>query len=67
MAEIKYEDLLKNFGYVKLNDVSLIEVFRKLKKEPDINKFQTNYRSLIKTKIIENLDIINYWDFIPVP
>ena len=38
----------------------------RLKDEPDITKINKDYKKIIKKVIEERLEIIDYWDYIPI-
>jgi len=59
--------LIDTYGYCKIGAKTITEVFNELMKEPDINKINENYRTLIKSRIKKRLDIIEYWKYIPIP
>ena len=59
--------LIDSYGKNPIGGNSINEVFLELKNEPDINKIDENYRSIIKSEIEKRLEKIGYWEFIPVP
>lgn len=42
-------------------------MFKELKDEPNIDNINENYRRMIKKEIEKRLEIIGYWDYIPIP
>ena len=59
--------LIDTYGYCKIGDKTIKEVFLELKNEPDITKINNNYRKIIKKEIENRLEKIGYWDYIPIP
>ena len=59
--------LINTYGYCKIGNKTIIEVFNELKEELNIENINKDYRKLIKKEIEKRLEIIGYWDYIPIP
>jgi len=59
--------LIRTYGYCKIGDKTIKDVFKELKSEPDITKINKNYRKMIGKEIEKRLEKIGYYDFIPIP
>jgi len=59
--------LIDTYGYCKIGNKTIIEVFNELKEEPNIENINKDYRKLIKKEIEKRLETIGYWDYIPIP
>lgn len=60
--------LIDTYGYCPIGDKTIKEVFEELRNEPDINNLPvSDYRAAIREEVAKRLEIIGYWDYIPIP
>ena len=59
--------LIEKYGYCNIGEKTILDVFEELKTEPNIDNIDNNYRRKIKEEITRRLDLIAFWDFIPIP
>lgn len=59
--------LINTYKDCPIRSSTIESVFNELKNTPNIDNLQEDYRKYIKTHIIERLEDIGYWDYIPIP
>jgi hypothetical protein len=60
--------LLDTYGYCPIGNKAITEVFEELGQEPNINNLPVSeYRAAIREEVGKRLEIIGYWDYIPIP
>jgi hypothetical protein len=60
--------LLDTYGCCPIGNKTIKEVFEELRQEPNINNLPvSDYRAAIREEVATRLEIIGYWDYIPIP
>lgn len=59
--------LIDKYKNCSIGEKTISDVFNELKDEPNIDNINENYRRMIKKEIEKRLEIIGYWDYIPIP
>ena len=59
--------LIDKYKNCFIGEKTISDVFNELKDEPNIDNINENYRKMIKKEIEKRLEIIGYWDYIPIP